>query len=114
MYQVTVTSDVLQFQTLILPDSSQVDMQIRYVPMQLGWFFDYITYGSWTVKGVRIVNSPNMLHQYINQIPFGIYVATTGDREPSQQQDFQYGNSNMYVLSEDEVLTFDNFLKGIG
>lgn len=109
-----MTNDFLQDQKLILPDGSLVSIEIYFRPMQYGWFFNSITYGSWALNGFRIVNSPNMLHQFINQIPFGIACQTEGDREPQFQEDFAQNISSLYLLSQSEVFAFSDFLSGVG
>ncbi len=113
MYDVTVTNDPVQKQVLILPDSSSISIQIRYVPMQYGWVIDFITYESWTINSLWVVNSPNLLRQFKNEIPFGLACQTVGNREPMFQNDFSTGTSNLFILTQDEVLTFENYLSGI-
>lgn len=113
MYTVQqVTSDPYQTQTLLLPDGGQVIIYMRFVPLQYGWFFQSIQYNNFLLEGIRIVNSPNMLHQYRNQIPFGMACFSTNNREPSQQQDFSSGNSVLYLLSQAEVIQYAEFLSG--
>lgn len=111
MYEVTqVTSDPLQKQTLVLPDGSVIVMQLYYVQQQYGWFVPSLTYGSFTLKGLRITNNPNMLRQWKNLIPFGMACFSVGQREPSQIQDFSSKNSILYILSEAEVVEYERYL----
>lgn len=105
------TADPLQKQTLILPDGSTFTMTIYYRPLQIGWFIDTLTYGDFTLKGVRITDSPNMLNQFRNQIPFGIACYTQGNREPTQQEDFSSLNSKLYLLSEAECEEYAEYLR---
>src|SRR4051812_27196145 len=71
MYEVKqVTSDAGQTQSLILPDGTTVTITMVFIPMQYGWFFSNITYGSFVLENIRICNSPNLLHQWRNLIPF--------------------------------------------
>ncbi len=107
-----VTDDSLQLQTLILPDGSSLSLTIYFVPMQYGWFITNLTYGSFVLNGLRITNSPNMLHQFKNQIPFGLACVSTDDREPSQQQDFSSGASKLFIVSAAEVEQYSEFLSG--
>ncbi len=113
MYQVSVTSDAVQDQNLVLADGSQISIEIRFVPMQFGWFFNYLNYGAFSLNGFRIVNSPNMLQQYRNLIPFGLACFSLSQREPSQQTDFSSGNSNLYILSSDDVVYYNDILTGV-
>lgn len=111
MYQIQqITNDYLQTQTLLLPDGGQIVMTMKFVPMQFGWFIVSLQYNNFILEGVRIVNSPNMLHQFRNQIPFGLACFSTQNREPSLQQDFSTQASIMYVLSQAEVEAYTVFL----
>ena len=105
-----ITEDTKQTKTINLPDGTFFTMTIYFIPMQYGWFITELTYQDFTVKGVRICNSPNMLHQFKNQIPFGLACFTSEQREPSQQEDFFSGASQMFLLSEEEVIEYTEFL----
>jgi hypothetical protein len=106
-----ITSDPLQKQTLILPDGTSLSLTINFVPMQYGWFITSLVYGSFVLNGLRITNSPNMLHQFKNQIPFGLACFSSENREPTQQQDFSSGASNLYILSAAEVAQYAGLLQ---
>lgn len=107
-----ITEDSRQKQVLVLPDGNTVTLVIRFVPMQVGWFITSITYVDFVLNNVRIVNSPNILQQYRNQIPFGLACFSKENREPSLQQDFASGASTLYILTEAEVEEFTGFLSG--
>lgn len=106
-----VTSDSLQQQTLILEDGSSLSLTIYFMPMQFGWFIRNLTYGDFVINNLRIVNTGNMLHQWKNKLPFGIACFSKENREPSQQEDFSSGNSELFILSESEVEDFEDFLR---
>lgn len=106
-----VTADPLQQQTLILPDGSSILLQVYFRPMQYGWFINELSWDTFTLKGLRITNSPNMLNQFRNQLPFGLGCFSIANREPSQQEDFLSGASKLYLLSEDEVAEYAEFLR---
>lgn len=111
MYPVTVTSDAQQTQTLILPDGSEISLTMSFVPMQQGWFITNISWQSFDLNGLRISNSPNMLQQFRNQLTWGLACySPPANREPSQQQDFSSGASNLYVLSQAEVEAYNTFI----
>lgn len=105
-----VTNNPNQKQTLVLQDGTSLTMTIQFVPMQYGWFITELTYQSFTLRGLRITNSPNMLHQFRNQIPFGLACFSAANREPSQQDDFSSGASTLYLLSAAEVVQYTEFL----
>ncbi len=106
-----ITTDSLQQQTLVLPDGSGVLLQLYFRPLQEGWFINELTWGTFTLKGLRITNSPNMLHQFKNQLPFGLACFSSANREPTLQEDFVSGASKLYLLTEDEVAEYAEFLE---
>ena len=107
-----ISADALQSQTIVLADGTTLSLQLRYIPLQYGWFLTQLTYGSFTLQGFRIVASPNMLYQYLNQIPFGLACFVAGGREPTQQQDFSSGAANLYILTQAECQDYTTFLEG--
>lgn len=112
-----VTQDPLQKQTLILPDGTSLTLTIYFVPMQYGWFITSLVYGNFTLNGLRITVSPNMLRQFKNQIPFGLacYANPSGKgREPSQQEDFSSNAFTLYLLDQVEVNEYEEILMGNG
>jgi len=114
-----ITSAPKQKMTLVLPDGSKVTMSIEFMPQQYGWFITSLTYtdtnqNTFQLNGIRIVNSPNMLHQFKNQIPFGLACYTMGNREPTQQQDFSTATSILYVLTQTDVKNYALYLTGSG
>lgn len=105
-----VTNNPNQKQTLVLQDGTSLTMTIQFVPMQYGWFITELTYQTFTLRGLRVTNSPNMLHQFRNQLPFGLACFSSANREPSQQDDFSSGASTLYLLSAAEVQQYTEFL----
>lgn len=106
-----VTNDTLQQQTLVLPDGSQLLLQIYFRPLQQGWFFNQILYKTFVLNGLRITNTPNMLYQFRNQLPFGLGCFSTNNREPSQQDDFSSGASKLYFLTAEDVALYTSILQ---
>lgn len=117
MYTITsVNNSAKQTQKLILPNGKEADFYIEYKPMQLGWFLTF-TYNesateSFTVSNIRIVTSPNMLHQFKNLIPFGLACVVAGNQEPLLKDDFSSGRAKLYILDDAEVQAFEDFLSG--
>lgn len=106
-----ITAAALQTQNLTLPDSTIATLTLYFIPMQYGWFITNLTYKTFVLNGVRITNSPNILLQFQNQIPFGLACYSTNNREPSQQQDFSSGSSQLYLLDQSECREYYNYLK---
>lgn len=107
-----ITANPLQQQTLVLDDGTSFAITMYFMPMQLGWFFTNITYGNFVLNGIRITNNPNMLFQFQNLVPFGIACFSTGNREPSLQDDFVSGASKLYILSQDECEEYTAYVRG--
>ena len=98
-----LTNQPLQTMTLILPNGNPMNMSLYFVPQQFGWFIPSLTYQTFTLNGLRVCNNPNMLYQWRNILPFGLACFSTQSREPSQQNDFISGASNLYLLDSSEV-----------
>jgi len=107
-----ITNDPFQQQNFTLFDGSTLSMSFRFVPMQQGWFIDELVWQDFVLKGFRIVNSPNMLHQFKNQISFGLGCFSKDDKEPSLQEDFLLKTSTLFILDESEVQTFVEIVNG--
>jgi hypothetical protein len=113
MYKIeNITANAKQKQSLLLPDGTVITLRMYFVSMQFGWFVAELSYNDFVVYGLRICNSPNMLHQFRNKIPFGLKCTTADGREPSQQQDFSSGASQLFILSPDECDAYTGYLTG--
>ncbi len=106
-----IASDALQKQTLVLEDGTALTLTLYFRPLQLGWFINELTYGSFTLQGMRVTNNPNMLNQWRSVLPFGLACYSTANREPSLQQDFSSGASKLYILTQAEVTEYADYLK---
>jgi hypothetical protein len=112
MFLITnVTAAPLQNMTLTLPDSTTVSLTLYFAPQQFGWFLTNITYNAFILNGIRVVNSPNFLLQYQNQIPFGLACYSQGNREPSQQQDFSSSASQLFLLDQTDMAEVFAFIQ---
>ena len=116
-----ITNQPNQQLTLSLPDGSILTLSILYRQSQSGWFFTSINWnnGQFIENGRRIVTHPNMLRQYLNEIPFGLACQTVNDREPTQQEDFSSqvkgtpAASGLFLLSADEVKSVETFIQSL-
>jgi len=89
--------------SVLLDDGTFFTMEVYFIPLQQGWFINRLEYEGFIVRGIRICNSPNLLHQFRNLIPFGLACFSEDKREPLLQIDFSEGNNELYVLTADEV-----------
>lgn len=106
-----ISNNALQTQTLVLPDGSSVVLTVYFRPIQQGWFINELTWQTFILRGVRITNSPNMLYQWKNLIPFGLACYSSGNREPSLKKDFVSGASKLYILTAAEVEAYAEYLR---
>ena len=106
----TISDNARQRQTFPLDDGTTFEMAIYYIPMQLGWFIEELKYGDFVLNSLRITNSPNMLHQFKNKLPFGLACISIDDREPSQRNDFATEKSSIYILNQEEVKEYEVYL----
>lgn len=106
-----ITSNPLQKQTLVLDDGTSFSIIMYFRAIQKGWFITELVYGDFLLTELRITNSPNMLYQFQNQIPFGLACYSTNNREPGLQEDFSSGASKLYILSAAEVAEYTAFIR---
>lgn len=97
-----ITDQPKQSFVLVLPDGSQLSVYLEYRPNQVGWFANF-EWQSWSLNGLRLTTSPNILRQWSNQLPFGLAIQTTGDNEPLASTDFSTSFSTVYLLDADDV-----------
>lgn len=107
-----LTNNPKQSQVLTLPDGSQIGFTLEFSPLQECWFIPSLTYRDWILNGLKISCNPNMLYQYRNEIPFGLACFSDGQREPSLQEDFQFGAARLFVLTQNEVNFYTEVLTG--
>jgi hypothetical protein len=108
-----ITVQPRQKQRLIIYDGSFFDITLYFMAMQKGWFIEELVYKDFILNGLRIVNSPNMLRQFKNKLPFGLACFSGQNREPMCIEDFDSENSKLYVMDDTEVLYYENYLAGL-
>lgn len=92
------------FQTAYLTGNAgqRIRMDLRYNPTQKVWMADF-SLGTFTINGISVVKSPNLLRNYRNIIPFGLVVTTADGQDPRNVEDFSTQYAAMYLLTKDEV-----------
>lgn len=105
-----ITSAPSQSMSLALQDGTYLTLTMYFMPMQQTWVIRQLTYNDFTLYGLRITVSPNMLNQWRNQLPFGLGCFTNEGREPSLAEDFSSGAFKMYLLSEEETNEYAEYL----
>lgn len=106
-----ITTNPLQTQILVLDDGTSFTLTIYFRPLQQGWFINNLTYQTFILNGVRITNSPNMLYQFQNKLPFGLACFSTDNREPSLEEDFFSEASNLYILTQAECEEYAAYIR---
>lgn len=107
-----ITSDAKQKHTLLLGDGSLLLMTLEYKPLQTGWFITQLVHEDFTLNNMRVVTSPNMLHQYKNQLSFGLGCFVLEDQEPMLKEDFSSGRAKLMILTAEEVDLYAEILSG--
>ena len=70
------------------------------------WFLD-LTYGDFITKGLRVVNSINMLSPYKNILRFGLVCLVKDGFEPWFVDDFSTGRASLYITNIEEINTLE-------
>ena len=97
-----ISSQPKQQFTIPLTDGTRVSAYMEYRPQQLGWFLN-LTWQTWTLNGLRVTASPNILRQWQNVIPFGLSVLTSGNVEPLNITDFENTTAVMLLLEGSDI-----------
>ena len=106
-----LTASPLQKTSFVLESGLSFSFTLYFMPMQYGWFITSLTYQNFTLAGLRVTNSPNMLYPWKNSLPFGLACFSNADREPSLQQDFSSGASNLYVLDSVDCASYTTYIQ---
>lgn len=102
LYINKITSDPSQQLTLTGIPTLQIGMALRYMPRVQSWIMD-VTYGTFAVKGKRVVTGLNLLRQFKDIIPFGICCVTTNGLDPYRLDNFINQSANLYLLDSTDV-----------
>lgn len=97
-----LTSQPKQNHVFTLEDGTVINITFEYRSNQSGWFISF-SYLTRTFNNRRIVNSPNMLRQFKDLIPFGFACTVTGGGEPTFKIDFESKRAVFYLLNEEDV-----------
>ncbi len=107
-----ITTAPLQKQTLFLEDGTTFSITLYFQPMQQCWLIQNLTYLDFVLNGLRLTSQPNLLFQWANKLPFGLFCLVKGNREPSLQQDFASGNARLFVLNQAEKDAYTEYVRG--
>lgn len=97
-----ITEDAIQRIFLTGLGGERIQMILRFMPSQEAWYADFQR-GTFDAKGIRVVNSINLLRQFKNIIGFGIACDTINGLDPIRPDDFLSGNAKLFLMSAEEV-----------
>lgn len=80
----------------------KLDLLLMWRPTQDGWFVD-LSWGTWSVAGIRLCHLPNILTAWANTMPFGMMVQCSNKQDPFLISSFSDGTAKLYMLNAAEV-----------
>lgn len=99
----SITDDPKQEMTVTLDNGSKLNINLKYISSQQGWFIS-LSYGTTLIiNDRRLAASPNILRAFRNVVDFGIACLTTDRQEPVFIDDFSNGRAKLYILNSDDV-----------
>lgn len=101
-----LTADPLQISFLTGNPGQRITLKTRFLPRQRLWSMD-VTLDDFVLNGIILLNSPNILHGYANNIPFGILCTTLDGQDPYTLDAFATGYAKLFLLSADEVILIE-------
>ena len=111
MYKISnITEYPLQKKTLSLPDGNQVEITLYFIDLQKCWVIKELVYNEIIIRNMTIVNNPNILREFKNILPFGLLVSCAEGRDPQFINDFSESACEMFILSKEEVESYEEFL----
>ena len=98
-------------QTLFLTGNAgqRITLTLRFLPSQETWMMDVSDNNGFEVNGVRVVNSPNILRKYRNNIDFGINCVTANGLDPYFIDDFANQSAFLYLMDAEDVQETEEF-----
>jgi len=104
-----LTSNGSQLFTLVTDDGIELNCTLRFFPTQNQWILDIVS-DNFNVFGITLVNSINILRQYLRIITFGILISGGTGLDPYRIDDFEQGRSNFFLLNETDLVDVEAIL----
>ena len=103
-------SDAAYQQLFLTGNAGQrITLTLIYMPTQEAWFMNISDETGFELNGVRVVNSPNILRKYRNNIDFGINCVTASGLDPYFIDDFNNQNAFLYLMDADDIAETEEF-----
>lgn len=80
----------------------RITMTLRFLASQSLWVMD-LSLNTVSVNGLQVINSPNLLRQFRNTLPFGISCQTKDGYDPYYVNDFSTKRAALFLLTQAEV-----------
>lgn len=87
----------------------RIIMDLRFLPTQSLWTADF-SLGDFSVEGICVTASPNILRNYRNIIPFGVMVLTDNGQDPRGLDDFNTGYARIYLMDQEETNRIESLI----
>lgn len=91
-------------------DQGIIKILLMYKPAIQMWFMN-IEFGDKIINGIRVNRNYNIIEQYNNVLPFGIYIKVIEGTEPLLIDDFSSGRIEMNILDQSEMDEIDALYK---
>jgi len=97
----TLSSQPSQQLTFVLDNGNSFVLSLKYQPTQEQWIYNIET-ENFSLKGARLVNSSNILHQYKNILDFGIACISQDEVDPFLDTDFTT-RTELFVMDKNDI-----------
>lgn len=91
-----------RFTLATIDEGQTITCELTYLTTQRNWVID-VSWQEFTLKGISLGLSPNLLRQWKNVIPFGFALLSVDGFDPYYLQDFSSGRCKLYLLSRAEI-----------
>lgn len=98
----SLTNEPKQRCQLVLENNETVDFRLYYLSRMQSWYYDF-TYRDLTVKGSKVVLTPNSIRQFRRILPFGLTFFADSEVQPFSITDFSDGRVQLGILNSQEV-----------
>ena len=98
MYLISgITNSPIQSLTVPIPNLASANLTLNFRATQQMWFWD-LSWGNFSVQGNALVNTPNLLRQWSELLPFGIGCSTQDGLDPTGQDTLNSGLTQLFLL----------------
>jgi hypothetical protein len=109
MRQITKISNQTKQQFKFVIDGySPVTINIQFKLSQYAWFYS-LKWGVFELNNEKLVCSLNLLRQFKNIIPFGIFIYHPQKLDPCDINDFTVNGFEFYMLDESDIETVEGY-----